>query len=821
MAARGELYWGVVDSVLYINNVQDATYAKTKYTQTSTATSAPWSSLTTYTRVIFGSNYLSVFNCIGWFKNRTKLTGVGPDLNEGQSDAPQGFGYGHIVNCTSTKEMFSGCTALTFISGIDFDEYNVNHYADSLIEDMSYMFYNCQKLIYYSLFDGAFSDRDTPKLTNLSYMFNNCYVLDDFYGVSNLNTVNVTNTSYMFANCMAMSYVGMSYRSDINTDRWNTKNITNMSYMFSGCTSIGTSSDPDFIDDAVWAECKDWDTSNVTTMASMFAGCTEMRNLDIANFDITKLTTATSMFNGCSNLKHIYIKGSANWAASSLLANSNTMFTGCTQLVGGNGTPYSSSYVNKSYARVDKSGTPGYFTGLTYTIRSYITGNGSISFSPAKTGNIYDYGDIVNITVSPNSGQYIKRIEAIEDGDTYWYNPYIDIYYNGASINSRTYAARIIAKMAIYATFNIRNTYQLTVTQSGTDYDVQGQGSYMYLDNPTLILDLNEASIAFLGWYADNKLISKSNPYTFTMPDKNYTLEAKFEENPFSDEKVRQFVLQNGNGEVYKLTSKDSDLFLVQPRGLGYKKQLSTVRYGNSVYVEEEEFEMPKPNGTLYFHNSDMSENYRDYHNFVRFTLKKPFTLWYKVPYLDSISLRNTYHIPVEITSLEKSETDEHGAIISGIEFQGTEFWRHTLFENETTGYDYSVTNNGDLDTGFELDVSKADNTQFTNPVITFKQKNLDGSLSEYGIFGLEGTYTRIKLNTKDSQQNIDLWNGETQIQDPFKYLNFSLSDGNKYFPYPKLKAGLETRIEFSYDNMEASDRKNYVIVFDEEYVSV
>ena len=321
MAARGELYWGVVDSVLYINNVQDATYAKTKYTQTSTATSAPWSSLTTYTRVIFGSNYLSVFNCIGWFKNRTKLTGIGPgwDPDEGNV-TPAGFGYGHIINCTSAKEMFSGCTALTFINGIDFDEHPVNPKGDLLIEDMSYMFNNCQKLTYYSLFDSAFSDNsNTSKLTNLSYMFNNCYVLDDFYGVSNLITKNVTNTSYMFANCRAMSYVGMSYRPDINADNWNTKNITNMSYMFSGCTSIGTSSE--------WSECKDWDTSNVTTMASMFAGCTGMTELDIANFDVTKLTTATSMFNGCSNLQHIYIKGSANWAASSLLANSNTMFT--------------------------------------------------------------------------------------------------------------------------------------------------------------------------------------------------------------------------------------------------------------------------------------------------------------------------------------------------------------------------------------------------------------------------------------------------------------------------------------------------------------
>jgi len=38
------------------------------------------------------------------------------------------------------------------------------------------------------------------------------------------------------------------------------------------------------------------------------------------------------------------------------------MFTGCTALVGGSGTPFSSSYTDKTYARIDRAGQPGYFT---------------------------------------------------------------------------------------------------------------------------------------------------------------------------------------------------------------------------------------------------------------------------------------------------------------------------------------------------------------------------------------------------------------------------------------------------------------------------
>ena len=38
------------------------------------------------------------------------------------------------------------------------------------------------------------------------------------------------------------------------------------------------------------------------------------------------------------------------------------MFTDCTQLKGGNTTAYNSSKTDKTYARVDKAGQPGYFT---------------------------------------------------------------------------------------------------------------------------------------------------------------------------------------------------------------------------------------------------------------------------------------------------------------------------------------------------------------------------------------------------------------------------------------------------------------------------
>ena len=66
-----------------------------------------------------------------------------------------------------------------------------------------------------------------------------------------------------------------------------------------------------------------------------------------------------SMFEGCSKLKTIYASNKFN---TSKVSNSSYMFSNCTSLVGGAGTTYNSSHSDKTYARIDSSSTPGYFT---------------------------------------------------------------------------------------------------------------------------------------------------------------------------------------------------------------------------------------------------------------------------------------------------------------------------------------------------------------------------------------------------------------------------------------------------------------------------
>lgn len=93
-------------------------------------------------------------------------------------------------------------------------------------------------------------------------------------------------------------------------------------------------------------------------MQSMFYKCYNLKTLDLSNFDTSNTNDMIQMFFDCISLTTIY---GGDWAKMTAL-NSNLMFYNCTSLVGGNGTTHSSAHINAEYARIDRPGTPGYFT---------------------------------------------------------------------------------------------------------------------------------------------------------------------------------------------------------------------------------------------------------------------------------------------------------------------------------------------------------------------------------------------------------------------------------------------------------------------------
>ena len=151
----------------------------------------------------------------------------------------------------------------------------------------------------------------TPLST--AYWFNDCGLLSSISGLEKLNTSKLTNITSMFCNCSML------------------KSVTGL---------------------------EDWSTSNLVRAGGAFQNCSRLVSLDLTNWDISALTVSVSMFNGCTSLTTI-IAGS-DWAA---IQTSSGMFYGCSKLTGGNGTAYSSTHTDATYAHIDGlNGQPGYFT---------------------------------------------------------------------------------------------------------------------------------------------------------------------------------------------------------------------------------------------------------------------------------------------------------------------------------------------------------------------------------------------------------------------------------------------------------------------------
>lgn len=131
-------------------------------------------------------------------------------------------------------------------------------------------------------------------------------------------------------------------------DKLDTENVTNMGDMFYNCSSLTS------------LDLSSFNTKNVTDMSYMFWDCYDLTSLDISSFNTANVTNMNIMFQSCSKLKTIY---ASSLFTTNAVSSSFDMFWDCTSLVGGAGTKYDVSHIDKTYARID-GGTsrPGYFT---------------------------------------------------------------------------------------------------------------------------------------------------------------------------------------------------------------------------------------------------------------------------------------------------------------------------------------------------------------------------------------------------------------------------------------------------------------------------
>ena len=322
--------------------------------------------------------------------NVTSMSGMFSD-NQATTLDVSGFNTSKVTNMS---DMFAGTkvrtlnlskfdtSKVTNMSGMFADtsltSLNVSNFNTSKVTDMSCMFVGGK----FTILD--LSNFDTSNVDNMGGMFIDSQVktLD----LSNFDTSNVTEMWRMFDGAQATKIVLSSF---------NTSNVTNMYQMFSKSHVNNL-------------DLSNFNTSKVTDMNRMFWS-TYATTIDVSSFDTSKVTDMNSMFYGGDNLKTIY---ASSKFVTTAVSDSEVMFEGSTSLVGGAGTKYNSSHVDKAYAHIDGgTSSPGYFTDIADKPSTFPTDSWETIAVSVKAGNSrgYKVGDTKTIDMG-SYGTHTLRI---------------------------------------------------------------------------------------------------------------------------------------------------------------------------------------------------------------------------------------------------------------------------------------------------------------------------------------------------------------------------------------------------------------------------
>ena len=217
----------------------------------------------------------------------------------------------------------------------DYDIIEIRFLGIDKITNPSYMFDECSSL--YSII--SFDRFITTKVTDMSYMFNECSSLESLNGISEWDTTNVKDMRYMFSGCKSLHFL-----PDIS--KWKTGNVSFMSYMFSNCSSLKK-----FPDLSKWnmgnvtdisgmfcncekleylPEISKWNTKNVKNISFLFSGCKSLIHLpDISVWEFPNLNNLESVFNNCVLLREL--PDISKWVTSEV-KKINSLFEGCRTL---------------------------------------------------------------------------------------------------------------------------------------------------------------------------------------------------------------------------------------------------------------------------------------------------------------------------------------------------------------------------------------------------------------------------------------------------------------------------------------------------------
>ncbi len=410
---NGAVFWYSASPVVYLNpdssrlfeNVEDIDidyetyeliFTQQKNLEHISLSGLDSSKVTNMSNMFYGSSHLLELDVSGLSTaNVTNMSGMFSGCSLLTALDVSGF---KTASVTDMSSMFNGCSSVTELDVRGFDTSNVTN--------MAALFNNCR-----SVTELDVSGFKTGKVTDMGSLFGQCESLKEL-DLSSFDTSNVTNMRQIFYHCLALT--------ELDVSSFDTSKVTSMSHMFYGIpvteldvSSLDTSSVTDMSSmfNSLSLESLDvsnFDTSSVTVMDYMFNNCANLKELDLSSFSANK-SSIRSMFQNCSALKTIYV--SDRWKKSG--TNDSDTFKGCTSLVGGNGTKFSTSRITGQYAVIDRTGTPGYMTYRSSEIRQ-TTNSVMYEGDPAAADQVY------GMWIDNGDGTWTYRFRVFDEDQTYF-----------------------------------------------------------------------------------------------------------------------------------------------------------------------------------------------------------------------------------------------------------------------------------------------------------------------------------------------------------------------------------------------------------------
>ena len=246
----------------------------------------------------------------------------------------------------------------------------------------------------------------------------------------------------------------------------------------------------------------------------------------------------------------------------------------------------------------------------------------------------------------------------------------------------------------------------------------------------------------------------------------------------------RRFWLTNAKGDSWTFSNQEIRSFLCDPEGLGFKKSMDLIRYGERLKVDAQYYDFPEPSGEVLFCDSNNADRYRKYHLFSRFLMEEPLTLYYELPLETPV----VFSLECKASKLTKTESTAKKMLICSIEFQGLGFWKGTPVTLTGSSSSYSLVNNGQMPVGFEITLT---GISMENPYFTLEQNS--EVYGEAKFYDGSNLFNKVYVDSIDGEQNVELEQGGSVLPNPLSYQDLSISNGSIYVTFVKIARGTST----------------------------